>query len=488
MVLAAEESIGAAPEEVFDLFGTDAGAGWLFDAECDLLTLGSVVTMNLPLGRGGRRETVQVLGRIAGLVPNRQIVVSHDQPWRGRLRMVFESAGPRATRVRLTAHVEDGGIEWLARRAGWPAPEPPSDGTHRIGLITSLSGPAAVSTIACDHLAEMAVNEINADGGILGRPVRLFVADDATDPQVGAMEARRLRRMGCRVLIASATSATFTGIQHAVGNTGIPLVHAVINEGGAGPGHVFRLGERPGDQVRAAAGRLMKETGGRNWFFIGDDYSWSHGAHHAARGVLAESGNDVVDEHYVPLGTRDFAPIIERIEKSGADLVLSTLAGADEVAFQRQSLAMGLRDRCRTLSLLLDESTRERMGDRAAAGLWTSLGYFQQLPSQRNKEFLAEYRRSFGRWAPPVSSMAESTYAAVHLYAAAVRAVRGDDSAQVVRELHRLRADLPRGEVELAGPHAFRQQLHLAEASPGGFKVLDPARSSGVIPRHNPSI
>lgn len=150
--------------------------------------------------------------------------------------------------------------------------------------------------------------------------------------------------------------------------------------------------------------------------------------------------------------------------------------GADEVAFERQCLAMGLRASCRTLSLVLDESTRERIGDRAAAGLWTAFGYFQQLPTTENKAFLARYRDSFGPWAPPVSTLSESTYSAVHLYGAAARQARQDDPGQLVTELHRLRAILPRGSVELAGPHNIHQQLRLAEAAAGGFRLLEPAR------------
>jgi branched-chain amino acid transport system substrate-binding protein len=217
----------------------------------------------------------------------------------------------------------------------------------------------------------------------------------------------------------------------------------------------------------------MRTSGARRWFLVGDDYSWSHGAHRAARQVLPEARGVIAGESFVPLGTKDFEPVIDAITRSGADLVLSTLVGADEVAFERQCLAMGLRARCRTLSLVLDESTRERVADRAAAGLWTAFGYYQQLPTAENKAFLARYRDTFGPWAPPVSTLSESTYSALHLYGTAVRQTRPDDPGQVVAALQRLRAIVPRGSVELTGPHHFRQRLHLAEASAGGFRLLD---------------
>jgi urea transport system substrate-binding protein len=474
VVLVADETVAARPDVVYGLFGTREGAGWVFAADCDVLAVGSVVTLHLPVGGG--QAAVDILGRVASLVPQRQIVIALDQPWRGRLRIRLDQAGADSTRVSVSADIDERGVEWLLRRRGWPAYQPADDGEYRIGLLTSKSGPAAVWAVACENLAAMAVDELNADGGLYGRRVRLLVADDATDPAVGASEARWLIRAGCRVVLASVTSATFGAVQREVEHSGVPLVHTVLNEGGGGPGHVFRWGERPADQLAVAAVPLMRTSGARHWFLVGDDYSWSHGAHRAARQVLPQAHGVVVGERFVPLGTRDFEPVIDAITRSGADLVLSTLVGADEVAFERQCLAMGLRARCRTLSLVLDESTRERIGDSAAAGLWTTFGYFQQLPTAENKAFLSRYRDTFGPWAPPVSTLSESTYSAVHLYAAAARYARQDDPAQVAAQLRWLRAILPRGSVELIGPHQTRQQLHLAEASAGGFRLFEPAR------------
>jgi urea transport system substrate-binding protein len=474
VVLIANETVAARPDVVYGLFGTREGAGWVFAADCDELAVGAVVTLHLPLGGG--QAAVDILGRVASLVPQRQIVIALDQPWRGRLRVRLDQAGADSTRVSVSADIDERGVQWLLRRRGWPAYQPADHGEYRIGLLTSKSGPGAVFAVACENLAAMAVDELNTDGGLHGRRVRLLVADDATDPAVGASEARWLIQAGCRAVLASVTSATFGAVQREVEASGVPLVHTVLNEGGGGPGHVFRWGERPADQLTVAAVPLMRISGARHWFLVGDDYSWSHGAHRAARQVLPQARGVVVGERFVPLGTKDFEPVIDAITHSGADLVLSTLVGADEVAFERQCLAMGLRARCRTLSLVLDESTRERIGDNAAAGLWTAFGYFQQLPTAENKAFLSRYRDSFGPWAPPVSTLSESTYSAVHLYAAAARQARQDDPGQVAAQLRWLRAILPRGSVELVGPHQIRQQLRLAEASTGGYRLLEPAR------------
>ena len=201
VVLVADETVAARRDVVYGLFGAGHGAGWLFAADCDVLAVGSVVSLQLPLG--GPQGAVDMLGRVTALVPPRQIVITLDQPWRGQLRVGLERIGPESTRVRVRAEVDERGVEWLLRRRGWPARQPADDdGDYRIGLLTSKSGPGAVFAVACENLALMAADELNADGGLHGRRVRLLAADDATDPATGATEARWLLRAGCRVVLA----------------------------------------------------------------------------------------------------------------------------------------------------------------------------------------------------------------------------------------------------------------------------------------------
>ncbi|MGD9529557.1 MAG: ABC transporter substrate-binding protein, partial [Pseudonocardia sp.] len=201
------------------------------------------------------------------------------------------------------------------------------------------------------------------------------------------------------------------------------------------------------------------------------DYVWPRVVHSVARQVLGEQGATIVGEAFAPLGTSEFGPLIERILQSGADVVLSSFVGADLVAFERQCHAMGLRRRARSLALTLDEPTRERIGDAAAAGMWGVSGYFADLPGTRNAEFVRRYRERYGPFAPPMSSIAESAYDGVLLYAAAARRSPSADPAAVARELRSVRVQLPRGVVRLDGPECAPQALHVAEAVPGGFAL-----------------
>jgi urea transport system substrate-binding protein len=469
LALSAEQRIEAPPGAVFDLVGAGPGAGWLFDTACDRLAAGAVVTLRAPLGG----PAVELLGRIARVRRPRRIEIHLDVPWRGRLHLLFAAEGT-GTRVRVVAELDEDGLRWLMRRRGWAVGEAPRSDEHPIGLLTSKSGPGSVFATATENLAAMAVDEVNAEGGIRGHPLRLVVGDDGTDPALGTVEARRLVGAGCRVILATTTSATFARVSQALGSTGVLLVHTVMNEGGLGAELRVQLGERPYQQLTAAAGPAMRVAGGRRWFLAGNDYVWPRAVHNAARRVVDERRGRVVGQAFAALGTRDFTPVVEAVLASGADVVLSSFVGADLVAFERQCHAMGVRARARTLALALDEPTRERIGDAAGAGMLGVAGYFEQLPDSANAAFLRRYRAAFGALAPPVSSISESAYEAVHLYAAAARRAGEDEPRTVARELRRSRAEFPRGTVTVSGPESVGQQLYLAEAMAGGFAVTRP--------------
>ncbi|MHA6780784.1 ABC transporter substrate-binding protein [Pseudonocardia saturnea] len=466
LALTATQRIEAPPEAVFALFGAGSGAGWLFDAVCDRVAVGSVITLQAPIGG----TPLAVLGRISAVRAPTRIEVQVHQPWRGRLRVLFDADGA-ATRVRVVADLDDTGLQWLLRRRGYPVPDEHDGGDHLVGLLTSKSGSGSVFAAPIENLAMMAVAEVNADGGILGRPLRLVVGDDGTDVVTGAAEAWRLVHAGCRTILAATTSATFARVSAELRPAGVLLVHGIMNEGGLGGELRVQLGERPYDQLHAAVGPVMRATGGHRWFLAGNDYVWPQVVHAAARRVLAEQGASIVGEGFAPLGTRDFTPLVERILASGADLVLSSFVGADLVAFERQCHAMGVRDRCRSLALALDEPTRERIGDVAAAGTWGVAGYFEQLAGEANRSFLRRYRAAYGKFAPPVSSISEAAYESVHLYAAAARRAGENEPRTIARELRTSHSDFPRGTVTVAGPETVWQGLFVAEAVPGGFAV-----------------
>nr|WSY48875.1 substrate-binding protein [Streptomyces sp. NBC_00886] len=482
LVLPAEEWTAASPVATFGLFGAGTGAGWVFDAVCDRVAVGAAVSMRAPLG-GPVADVVEIIGRITVVRPpssvrdharrtpghGGRIEIVHDQPWRGRIKLRFDP-DRGGTRVRLFAELDELGLEWLMRRRGLPAGRVSSP-NPQLGLLTSKSGPASLFGAATDHMAMLAVAEINAEGGVQGRPVELLVGDDATDPAVGVAEALRLVRAGCRTILVSATSATFFAVSQALAKTEVLLVQPQMNEGGgAGPLRV-QLGERPGDQLAAAAKPLMRAVGGKRWFLAGNDYCWPRSTHAAARRILPQSGAQVVGERLAALGTRDFTSLIDAVTASGAEIILSTFVGADAAAFERQCYAMGLRDQCVTLAPAMDESTLEHVGADAAPGLYAVSGYVEQMASADNAQLLRRYREAFGRWAPPLSTLSESVFEAVHIWWSAARQVGADEPRLIAEATRPGRFELPRGTVTLDDSGRITQDLFIAEATGAGLRL-----------------
>jgi len=472
VTVAAERTVALAPHEVFALFGTARGAGWLFGARCDEVRAGAVVSLRLPLD-GIDGHGVDVLGRLARVVPGAVIDIEHTQPWRGRLSLRFSPTGARATRVQVRAHVPGRGVEWLLHRRGVPLPEPTDDGTTRLGLIATASGSGAVYAMSAQLMAELAVDEVNADGGVRGRGVQLVTADDETDAAQAGFEAERMARLGCRAIFVNSTSASFAAVRRAVAGRGVLVAHTVINEGGDGSPTAVRFGERPEAQLEALVAPTMAAADARRWFLVGQSYVWSYGAHAAARRVIARAGGDVSGEALLPLGTSDFSGTVDHIRRSGADLVLSSLVGADEVAFERQSEAAGLRETTRTISLALEETTLAHIGPRAGAGLRTAPAYFQDSPVDGNVELLQRYRAAYGVWAPAVTALSEVVYEAIHQYA---RLLNTEPEGSAASHGHALRQRRARGTSDVIGSRdLLRPRLFVAQARGSVLEILGEA-------------
>lgn len=467
--LALHEHVDVPPAVAFELFGAGTGAGWIFDALCDRVAPGAAVTLRAPLDGPGSAP-VEILGRIGSVAVPSRIEIVHTQPWRGRIILRF-TADDGGTRVSLRAELDNEGLGWLMRRRGHEIRER-ATGNPRLGLLTPKSGPGSLFAAATDSLASLAITEINDAGGVGGRPVELVVGDDATDPATGVSEVRRLVRLGCRTVLVATTSATFFAVSDALAGTDVLLVQTLMNEGGASDRLRIQLGERSAEQVARAARPMMRAAGGPRWFLAGNDYCWPRSTNTAAKQIMPRLGGRLVGERYAALGTTDFAPVIEAVARSGADVVLSTFVSADAAAFQRQAHDMGLHERCLTLAPALDESTLGRIGSVATAGVHSISGYVQTLGTAENSMLLDRYRAAFGQWAPPLSTLSESVFEAVHIWWHAVRRAGTDEPVAVADAMRAGRYQLPRGLVVVDRSDRASRQLYLSEAVGTEFRVI----------------
>lgn len=463
LTFSTERLVRASPDAVFARVAADPAPGWLFGFTCDRLAAGRAVSFNIP-GRDG--DPVRGTGRLLQVDPGRRLVIRQESPWEGRITLALDEHAD-GTRARLIVALADDCVPWFLP----PAQAPAFDGGlggPRLGVMVSLSGSAGLLGRAAVNAAQLAVEVVNSDGGVRGRPLQLAVGDDRTHPGRAVAEFLRLTEdLRCEAVIAMVPSASFQALLPAARARQTLLIHSPLTEAGPSQGTVFRLGERPADQLSHSIPALMKETGARGWYIVGNDYCWPRAVGKVARRVIAESHGTLLGERYVPLGQRSSEQVIGQIEDSGADLVLSSLVGHDAVTFERSFYQMGLRARARTIAVLMDDTVREHIGDDAATGMWAVLDYFQ-CGDDGGDAVSQAWRARFGQCAPPLSSTAMSVYQAVHLYAQAAHLAGSGDAAVVADVLRSKRLGRSRMLDRAAG---LSRPTAIAEAAPGGFRV-----------------
>lgn len=326
----------------------------------------------------------------------------------------------------------------------------------RIGVLHSLTGPLAVSERPLLDAYRLAVAEINAEGGVLGRPVELDIRDGESDPETFSREAERLLRTsddhgaGVDVLAGCWSSATRKALLPVLEHRDAILLYPVQFEGLEESPHVVYLGVAPNQQVGPGLEWALSR-GAKRVFLVGSDYVYPRAANTMARDMIEGRGATVVGEAYLPLSGGDPRPIAERIAAAKPDLILNTVNGEANQGLMKALRMVGI-DPATTMILAFSIGEPEiRAWDPTLFKDVILVGsYFRGVGLDANRRFLGALRQSAGPDVIASDAMA-SAYTGLHLWADAVREVGSAEPRAVLRSLR--------------GRHM---------AGPGGTVVIDP--------------
>ena len=340
----------------------------------------------------------------------------------------------------------------------------------RIGLLLPLSGPSGLIGPSGRNCAELAAEEINHRGGLLGRRVQVVVADGGMSFAASAKEGMRLiEDDGVSALIGTHPSGVRELLSPMIG-TRAPYIYTPIFEGGALEPGTFYLGETAHQQLSPVLPWMKNELGVRRWMMIGNDYRWPRDVHKTAGSLLAAQKADIVGEHLVPLGTEDFTSIIEWVAASAPDALVVSLIGSDAVIFHRAFARAGLDRKIWRLGLLTEENTLLGVGADCSNRLLSSAAYFALHNSPENTAFVARYRGRFGDHAPMLNSIGQSCYEGLmflNRIASAAGSLHVDDLLGVADGMT---FNSPRGAAKMIGRHLVKD-MHLAEARGVEFRI-----------------
>jgi len=340
----------------------------------------------------------------------------------------------------------------------------------RIGLLLPLSGSSGLIGPSGRNCAELAAEEINNSGGLLGRRVQVVVADGGMSFAASAKEGMRLiENEGVSALIGTHPSGVRELLSPMI-NKRVPYVYTPIFEGGSLEPGTFYLGETAYQQLSPVLPWMGNELGVRRWFLIGNDYRWPRDVHKTAANLLTSVEGDIVGEALVPLGTEDFADIIEKIAALQPDALIVSLIGSDAVIFHRAFAQAGLDDSIWRLGLLTEENTLLGVGADCSNRLLSSAAYFALHDAPENTAFVTRYRRRFGDHAPMLNSIGQSCYEGLmflNRIATAAGSLAVEDLFIVADGMT---FDSPRGPATMVGRHLVKD-MHLAEARGVEFRI-----------------
>jgi urea transport system substrate-binding protein len=348
---------------------------------------------------------------------------------------------------------------------------PTNRGTFTVGLVVPIQGPAGIFGPSCELCAQLAMEEVNACGGVLGRELRLLTVDGGAPPaQVADKIDRLISARRVHAVVGWHISAVRELVAPRIAQR-VPYVYTALYEGGERSPGVFLTGETPQRQVLPSMQWMTREMGVRRWCIVGNDYIGPRRSAAVSRGFARVCGAEIRDEIFVPLGTQDFQKAIRRLECSECDGALMFLVGEDAVQFNRQFARAELDRRYLRLSPLMDENMLLATGASNTAGLFVAAGYFECLPTAESLDFNARYTRRFGVDAPMLNSLGESCYEGLLLLAELIQRAGSADVRQICAVAQAARYGGPRGELGLRDAHVD-QRIYLARAEGLEFDIV----------------
>lgn len=321
---------------------------------------------------------------------------------------------------------------------------PPAAPPIRIGVLHALTGTMAASERPLVDAVRLAVEEINAAGGLLGRPVEMVVADGQSDNRVFAAKAQQLIvSEKVSALFACWTSGCRKAVKEVVERHEHLMFYPLQYEGLEQSAHLYYTGSAPNQQIIPGT-RWALHTLGRRVYLVGSDYLFPHAANLIIRDLVRANQGSVLAERYRPLGDADFEAIVSELRVLQPDVVLNTINGDSNVHFFRALHAAGLA----ALPVVSFSVAEDGLAAIAPADFhpnhYAVWSYFQSLPGEANQRFVATFRQRYG--ADRVTSdPVEASYVGVRLWAQAVRDAGTDEPALVDRAMTQQSTAAPSG-------------------------------------------
>ena len=338
--------------------------------------------------------------------------------------------------------------------------------------------------IANTNVAKMVVDDINAEGGLLGHPIELFIEDSATED--GAAEAAAVKLVEQErvdVILGGIYSSTRQAIKRPAVDQGNTLyIYPEQYEGQECHPLIFCTGPVPAQQVEPLFPWLMRHTGAKTFYMPSADYIWPHTMNKKVREVVTAEGGSVVGEEYFPMDHMDYDFVVDDIMASGADVVFNTIVPPGLTPFLERLFNAGFTKRGgQIVCTYFDENFLNLVPAEHVEGLYGCLDFYRAVADPFSAALLAKYDERFpGSAMFTAGSACSGMYRGLKLWQSAVNEAGSLNQDDVVNALdHASIAQGPGGPAEMVpGQHHVRMNMYIAQSKGGTFEVV---KNLGVI-------
>ncbi len=358
----------------------------------------------------------------------------------------------------------------------------------KVGILHSLSGTMAISEKSVVDAEQLAIEEINAAGGVLGKKIEAIVEDGASDwPTFNEKAKKLIDQDKVATVFGCWTSASRKAVLPTFESKNHMLWYPVQYEGQECSKNIFYTGAAPNQQIEPSVDWLLKNKG-KEFFLVGSDYVFPRTANTIIKAQLTSKGKDgkVVGEDYIPLGGTEVTPIISKIKQAlpNGGVIYNSLNGDSNVAFFKQLQGAGMGpDKYPSMSVSIAEEEVKAIGVEYLKGHFAAWNYFQTVENPVNEKFVAAFRKKYGE-ERVVNDPMEAAYIMVYLWKQAVeKAGTFEDLEKVRSAAYGQVIDAPEGPgVTMQPNHHISKYVRIGEVRDDGLFNIVFATDKPVVP------
>jgi urea transport system substrate-binding protein len=319
----------------------------------------------------------------------------------------------------------------------------------KVGVLHSLSGTMAISETGVSEATLLAIEEVNANGGVLGRQIEPIVVDGQSDwPTFAEKAGRLIEDDHVSVIFGCWTSACRKTVRPVVEEHNHLLIYPVQYEGLESSPNIVYTGAAPNQQIIPAINWSLENLGQR-FFLVGSDYVFPRTANAIIKDQVTAAGGEIVGEEYILLGSTDVDRIVQSISASEPDVIINTINGDSNIAFFTALRAAGLTsEEIPTVSFSIAEPELLSMNIDDMAGDYAAWNYFQSIDTDANRQFVERFQAKYGK-ERVISDPMEAAYFGVYLWAQAVEDAGTTDVSAVRNAMHGQSFSAPEGIVSI---------------------------------------